>query len=252
MRQIAGKWPVLACLPDVTPQPARQQPAAEQTTVKAAVGYRFDPPQRHSLHSTRRLADIRRVDRRRSSILPRSDPFSIPASRLQETLAPAIRFLMLVALFTVAGTLLLVTGVGSRQRQTPERSSPAARSPSLEPTVTTVEPTQAPPTAAGPIGTNETAPVELRPTISQPPSLAWPGGNNSANSADFSGGPTTGGTGPATPTGPMYNPLQTSHPSPIPSAQFADPPPAIARFPGYILEPPSRQASHDDNQSSVY
>ncbi len=171
------RWPVLARLPDVSAEAPQPLPATQ--TKIGTTNYRFDPPQardsnpqsaarpgvpeairnpqsadsrRPHAFERRRLADRRTsVSKRESAILPRSNPFAIPSKRLGDSLAPAIRFLTMVALFTAAGTWL----------QTMNRH-PAPPARPLEPPTTASQPAVAPaknaadrplpaPTAAGPL-----------------------------------------------------------------------------------------------------
>src|SRR4029078_6293802 len=84
--------------------------------VPGGIEYRFDPPQ--SANSVARTTGSvqnatsqqphmfdrgqRGITRGRSSVLPRSNPFSNPRPRLIDSVAPAVRFLTMVALFTAA------------------------------------------------------------------------------------------------------------------------------------------------------
>src|SRR6185503_2186059 len=110
--------------------------SASQTTL-GATSYRFDPPQtgdaqaqsaiyrdiRRDTASTDtqsggktlrthqphvfdrgRVADRKTSPRRESPILPSSNPFAIPRAGLLDSVAPAVRFLTMVVLFTAAAT----------------------------------------------------------------------------------------------------------------------------------------------------
>jgi hypothetical protein len=128
--------PVLARLPDVSAEV--QMLRTEQKTA-SGVGYRIDPPQGtergpratladrsaqfptlkseliysprpsrahqpHIFERSRRDLQQSRGARRDSPILPRENPFAIPRRGILDSLAPFLRFAMLVALFTAAGT----------------------------------------------------------------------------------------------------------------------------------------------------
>src|SRR4051812_28474690 len=123
----SARCPVLARLPDVSDVTAPSQPGTPNAI--AATNYRFDRPQNaqiqsgtytssssaslnaklgaaHQPHAFGRSREHRRIPRRASSVLPRSNPFAIPSATLMDSLAPALRFITLVALFTAAGIWL--------------------------------------------------------------------------------------------------------------------------------------------------
>lgn len=175
-----ARWPVLARLIDVSPDLSAPY-STKKTTSIGGTNYRFDPPQtadakvqpaiqnpsseirtgaktirRHQPHvfERGRAADRKSwLQRRESPILPHSNPFSIPGAKLSDSIAPVVRFLTMVALFTAAGTWIQMTG---------RRASPAIES--MEPPRTAAQPTIVPskdtvdrpvsaPTAAGPLET---------------------------------------------------------------------------------------------------
>ena len=162
----ATRLPVLARLPDVLPDSL-----AERLTKVATPGgieHRFDPPQ--AVNSGRRTPNLvqaassqqphmfehgrplghRGIPPRESPVLPRSNPFSNPRPRLINSVAPAVRFLTMVALFTAVGIWVQMMG---RHAPAPSRS--------IEPPKTTAQIPVAPadaedhtvpgPTATGPI-----------------------------------------------------------------------------------------------------
>lgn len=120
----SARWPVLARLPDVA-EPITRRPMPQGAP--GAIEYRFDPPQvsdsaereansalstsrgptpgvrpPHALERVRPLSQ-RGLPRRESPILPKSNPFAIPRPRLVDSLAPLVRFMTMVILFTAAG-----------------------------------------------------------------------------------------------------------------------------------------------------
>src|SRR3954447_17650247 len=124
----SARCPVLARLPDVSGETAPSQPGRPNNN-SATTNYRFDRPQNaqmqagapassssaslsakpgaaHQPHAFGRSREHRRIPRRASSVLPRSNPFAIPSATLMDSLAPALRFITLVALFTAAGIWL--------------------------------------------------------------------------------------------------------------------------------------------------
>jgi len=167
------RWPVLARLPDASVDSIGGRFA--KPNVPGGNEYRFDPPQPsdssartpgsvqtassqqpHMFERGRPLGR-RGIPRRESSVLPRSNPFANPRPRLVDSIAPAVRFLTMVALFTAAGIWIQMMG----------RHSPAPTQ-AIEPPKTAAQPAVAPaknagdhtvpaPTATGPIGT-QTAP----------------------------------------------------------------------------------------------
>ena len=149
----AGDWPLLARLPDVSGQLPENVGRAKRP-VTATTDYRFDAPQLadrgrqsadlasnsaignstserpgdglstrlphpHLLQRTWRVDQPVQVPRRSSAILPRSNPFAIPSSSLHDALAPVVRFMMLVVLFTAAGTTILMAGKEDRPKSQP-------------------------------------------------------------------------------------------------------------------------------------
>ncbi len=178
--------PVLARLPDVSAEVELQR-----TTKKLAAGgvdYRFDPPQAadrqapgaeaerypqsptlkseliFSPHASRthqphvfersRPAERRmRTPRHASPVLPASNPFAIPRTRLIDTLSPLIRFVTLFALFTAAGTWAQVTGLfGTPARRPAEAPTTTAQEP-VNPAAKTADRAGSPPSSAGPART---------------------------------------------------------------------------------------------------
>jgi hypothetical protein len=175
----AGRWPVLVRLPNVSAEPQIGR------TVKPAVPggneYRFDPPQAgdHSgptshvktparpsqppaslrsaqqphLFDRRRNIGQRGFPRRESIVLPNTNPFSNPRPRLLDSVAPAVRFLTMVALFTAAGLWVQMLGKhGSPSSHSVEVPKTAAQ-PQFAPAKSAADDTVPAPTATGPIET---------------------------------------------------------------------------------------------------
>jgi hypothetical protein len=277
-------WPVLIRLPDVS---AASQSAADRpqrlgaAPASHAVDYRFDPPQSrgsqtsaapselnarilgadqatklsavssHHLHARHGRAASHINSKSDSPILPTWDPFSIPGSRFPELFAPILSFLVLVALFTAAGTSVLMLRNSQRR---PSSESPV-------PSAAKIERTGTAPTASGPRGI--------------PAVRLEPGPTNDFNVASASGLPTAIGptrepeatdnvtntdAAPPSPTTAVDADRPMTYPAPVfpetserqlPQAQMSDTSPAVARFSGGIQESPPRQAQHDD-QSSIH
>lgn len=164
-----SRWPVLARLPDASADSIGGRFA--KPNVLGGNEYRFDPPQSSDssartpgsvqaaysqqphMFERGRSSDRRGIPRRESAILPRSNPFANPRPRLVDSIAPVVRFLTMVALFTAAGIWIQMMG----------RHAPAPTQ-AIEPPKTAAQPMVAPaknagdhtvpaPTATGPIGT---------------------------------------------------------------------------------------------------
>src|SRR3954453_2072210 len=168
-----ARSPVLARLPDVSDESVPSQ--AGRSAAIGATNYRFDRPQdsqvqssaqastrppgvspklgaSHQPHAFGRSRVHRRMTRRESPILPRSNPFAIPSARLIDTLAPALRFVTLVVLFTAAGIWLqsMSTRSATVDAQPKEQPQTASQLPAV-PDRNTVAPQPPRPTAAGPL-----------------------------------------------------------------------------------------------------
>jgi hypothetical protein len=247
----AGRVPLLARLPDVTDE----MPAATQSQGqgKAAfpLEYRFDPPQTRSAEPAVRVESRWRELRTKSRVLPSSNPFAIPAQTLQHTLAPAVRFLMLVALFTVAGTIILLSR--SEKRSTLSSQPKVLTQQSLQPVVTAMETTPRAATAQGPIDSADSAIGE-----SNVQTLATPGLEAAEKSVPAAEAPAAEAVSQTVHENldvmgePQVGIDMRSGDAALPQVQTAEPPRAGAHLSGFILEVPARQASNDDDQSSVY
>jgi hypothetical protein len=234
-----ARWPVLVRVPDVSAElPAAAKPMHRSAPV-AELEYRFDPPQTRAAEPAVRVESRWRQQRRESAILPKSDPFAIPAQTFHQNLAPVVRFLMLVALFTIAGTIILLSR--SEKRPTSSTQPRAFSQQSLEPVAAhgSVESIDSSFSDGGahstalPVAPGEetmpAAPAATADAVSQTVS----------ESANPSGDVQVG----------EYAPNSEQVLSQFPTAE---PPPAVAHLPGYILAAPSRQASNDDDQSSIH
>lgn len=178
-----GGVPVLAQLPLVSPG---RPIASDATAATRTLGRRFDPPQAerrtaprttpsenpttfpklkselvYSPESTRppqphvfewaRTREQRKQHpRSESRHLPRSNPYQLPRRSLMETLAPVMRFVLVVALFTAAGTWFQMSAI--RKRNASEESEPpkTANQPASPANDSLGRPAQAP-TAIGPV-----------------------------------------------------------------------------------------------------
>jgi hypothetical protein len=162
------RWPVLARLPDASADAIAERFAKPSGT--GGVEYRFDPPQpadtgirtQKSVQSSISQPHIfergrtmrqRGIPRRESTVLPRSNPFSNPRPRLIDSVAPAVRFLTMAALFTAVGIWVQMLG---RHESPPARSSEVpktAAQPAAAPAKSVDNHAIPAPTATGPIGT---------------------------------------------------------------------------------------------------
>ncbi len=289
---------VLARIPDVADHV--QRPAISSLTQKVGSGpleYRFDPPQvtrrvhttpaarpteaaagfstsaTSSATRTKRAATTptyERIDQPvsrtrsggRSSILPSSDPFEIPARGLTSTLAPAIRFAMLVALFTAAGTSVLLMRNSHSRAPEANKAKPDVIVKRATITPSTTEPGVTLPTAVGPLGSaaHQKRVMSTKPTTqsSTPFSMTTldtthedneqsvtPPDNDEDPSADDFTGAETGCVYPGT----GFPSAELSQLGRLPRVRTSQEVPAMARFSGTVIEAPPRQAHHDDEQS---
>jgi hypothetical protein len=176
-----AKHPVIARLPDVSSLTSTSHSGNRESQSEEYVDYRFDAPagtienaaaamrritQRPALQRTpqERRTSARRVS---PSILPESDPFSIPSSSLYERFAPVAQFLMMFAFFTAAGTAFLMmrggTTSGGENKMQPVTPPPvqAPVSQKLVPApekLETAEKNSA--TSSGPIGAKDDNAIE--------------------------------------------------------------------------------------------
>jgi hypothetical protein len=83
--------------------------------------------------------------------LPQTNPFSNPRPRLIDSLAPAVRFLTMVTLFTAAGLWIQMTGRHGASTASSSGTPNAAAQPEFTPAKNVGDRTTPAPTATGPI-----------------------------------------------------------------------------------------------------
>src|SRR6476620_2409053 len=165
-RADAARFPVLARLPDASTEPPAIR--STQLTGPGGVEYRFDPPQQRDTgsqspagsqpkvgqppHVRERVRAIgqRGIPRGESPVLPRTNPFANPRPRLVDSLAPAVRFLTMVALFTAAGVWFQTFNRHGQPAQAVELPK-TANQPAPAPAKNAADHTVPMPTATGPI-----------------------------------------------------------------------------------------------------
>ena len=247
---IAGKWPVLARLPDVAADAPTRGQSPKILAHADAHDYRFDPPQARSLHHPHDGDHPPRVIRRESPILPRTDPFAIPSPGVMEKFGPIVRLVLLIALFTAAGVILLAGG-NDQQPSVREKTSAetTVTKQSLEPTAVFAEASAATSTAAGPALVPDSSEVETTQAavdLSDVVDDAAPG------AVQASGGAAEAAGHPYPQTAWPSAALPDAGHGALPQVQTTDPPQAVAHLPGHITEIPQRHASHDDNQPGLH
>jgi hypothetical protein len=250
---VAGKWRVLARLPDVSADaPARSQPTRTFAD-NSAHDYRFDPPQTRSIHHTHDGDHERRTFRRESPILPRTDPFAIGSASTMETWGPVLRFVLLFALFTAAGVILLAGG-NDAQPSAKERLSAdsSVTQQKLEPAATLVDAPAPAATAAGPTsapGSDDEQDAANSPGAME---LAAPTNKPAPDDVQARRGSADENESPYPDTGWPQTVLPDAGDAAVPRVQTTDVPQAVAQLPGFISEIPQRHASHDDNQPGLH
>jgi hypothetical protein len=217
-------------------------------------------PQPHVRERTWRVDQASPAARRSSKILPRSNPFAIPASSLDDALVPLARFAVMFVLFTIAGTTMLVAGKSNRSK--PDATPPAAATtgPLLEPTTIieqarpAVDQPAAASTATGPAGDTAAQPRDETNTLPAFPDVFAAPSDASLGRKESSGGQVTSDRAAEEPRPAesaveflMSPPIGSGRP--LPRVQTSEPPRAVAHFPGHVLESPSQQASNVDEQS---
>jgi hypothetical protein len=236
----------------------RRTPLTHQPSASPWAGSRRP----HALQRTWRVDQASPAARRISKILPRSNPFAIPSSSLDDALAPLARFVMLFVLFTIAGTTILIAGKANRSKPVTTPPAAATTGPLLEPT-TIIEPVRpaiekpvAASTAIGPTGDTaarsrddtDTFTLPEFPDVFATPTKAPVGAGESNDAQVTSDRPAEESSPAATALEFLTSPL-TGTGRALPQVQTSEPPKAVAHLPGHILESPSRQASNDDQQS---
>lgn len=217
-----------------------------------AVARRIDPPQGIAVQRTGRHERRKAPLRAESSILPSADPFSFRQSKWPQVQSSVIRFILMVVLFTVAGTIIVMSKSNKQPSAPPPRPDTALRQ-SFGRSATAIEPIDSSPTAKGPSQSTSSAVWEPSAPTAGPALLGAPSADdatgNAYNTDRASEGTTDAGElterGASQPTTGVVSP-------PLPQLQVTAPPPATAHFSGYILAAPSQQASHDGDQQSVY
>ncbi len=225
-----------------------RRPAQSPKTLPTtdAHDYRFDPPQARSLHHPHDGDHTPRVSRHQSPILPRTDPFAIPSPGLMETFGPIVRLVLLIALFTAAGVILLAGG-NDQQPSVREKTSAetTVTKQSLEPAAVIAEASASASTAAGPASVPDSIEVDTTQAAVDLDEAA-PG------AAQASGGATGAAGHPYPQTAWPSAALPEAGQGALPQVQTTDAPQAVAHLPGHITEIPQRHASHDDNQPGLH
>jgi hypothetical protein len=267
------RWPVLVRLPNVS----TDSPAESSSDLKRAGGieYRFDPPQTASLGGLTpdsfqaaisqqphmfergRLKGDRRFPRRESPVLPRSNPFSNPRPRLIDSIAPAVRFLTMVALFTAAGIWIQMMG-HHEPAPTPASEVPKTASHPAATPKNAGDHTVPAPTATGPLETlpdpgvrvgrsgehdlathNNSAagPVPIaQPTVT-PPHFLVSSGTHVPRVRVADSNPSTAAATPSQAPPDNANDVSDSEPT---DNTGSDESPAVARYPGFLINTPTR------------
>jgi hypothetical protein len=259
---------VLARLPDVSDEPAAQSARA---VAFGATNYRFDHPEEsqaksathklitatganqktglsHQPHAFGRQRVHRRVPRRESPVLPRSNPFAIPSTRLVDTLAPALRFVTLVVLFTAAGIWLQSMSnrpatTNSHSKELPQTASEVPTAP----TANTIAPEPPRPTAAGPLETSPQSGARVGRTEgddfigqNEPNPAAVPMGHPTKNPPRFLIANGTHVPRVRTSELPKAQSDDTAANAVSAQSNNLDEAPSVARYPGFSTETPTR------------
>jgi len=269
----AARWPVLARLPDASADAIATRSA--QPGVPGGIEYRFDPPQFGDsssqtpapIHSTiaqqphmlerSRPRGQRGIPRRESSVLPRSNPFSNPRPRLVDSVAPTVRFLTMVALFTAAGIWIQMLGRHAQPTHLIEAPKTAAQPP-VAPAKNAGDHTVPTPTATGPIESHPEPGARVGRTE----------GNDFAASDNSAAGPVPTAHPTVTPphflisAGSRVPRVRVAYSTPTATVDTStqsvtasanngssgestagaesDEAPAVARYPGFFLDAPTR------------
>jgi hypothetical protein len=262
-RQLADttRWPVLARLPDASAD-SLAEPSAK-VRVPSGIEYRFDPPQpagsgsrtaapvqssisrQPHMFERGRPAGQRGIPRRNSSLLPQSNPFSNPRPRLLDSVAPAVRFLTMAALFTAAGIWVQMLGRHAQPTRSIEPPKTAAK-PAVAPAKNAVDHTTPAPTATGPI--------EHKPEPGA--RLGRAEGDDFASQTNSAAGPLPTGHPTVTPphflisAGSRVPRVRVADSNPAANADSSaqgatdgtesDESPEVARYPGFLIDTPTR------------
>ena len=133
----------------------RSSPTAHTKTTASQPAAVPRSPQQPHLFDRRRSIGQRGFPRRESPVLPSTNPFSNPRPRLLNSVAPAVRFLTMVALFTAAGLWVQMLGKHGTASSNSLEAPKTAAQPHFAPAKSAADATAPAPTATGPI---ETAP----------------------------------------------------------------------------------------------
>lgn len=291
--QAHERWPLLARLPRVGAGPrihrARSEAQAGAVSARQNVDYRIDPaetryrtsptesqagspretfrPTVTSQQSAATLAPRGHSSRAKLSagssspapLLPNSDLFASGDSSLHDAVAPLIRFLVIVALFTIAGTSVLLmyraapiseidaiptsTSVkNSNGKRYAPRSTKPRRGPLLSAELSSETEETAPSTRVS----NKRADKSLSRSVSA--ELESAPAKLPQRSAAIDNPTNVPVVYPSTQWPAVTVP---DAPIELPRVRTIEPPAAIAKLPGTI-ESPTFQAKHDDHKSSVH
>jgi len=271
----ATRWPVLVRLPNVSADsPAERSSKLES---RGGIEYRFDPPQADSLggrtpdhvqaaalkqphaFERSRLKGERGFPRRESPILPRTNPFANPRPRLVDSIAPAVRFLTMVALFTAAGIWIQMMGHHEpAQTQSVETPAPKTASQPVAAPKNADDHTIPGPTATGPIETlpdtgvrvgraeaddfatcdsSAAGPVPTSHPTATPPHFLVSSGSHVPRVRIADSNPTTAAENPAQAAAADLNDASGSE---LTDTTEPDESPAVARYPGFLIDTPTR------------
>jgi hypothetical protein len=244
---------VLAQLPNVADDVPTPSSSPRSLANIDAHDYRFDPPQARSLHHPHDGDHTARASRRQSPILPSSDPFAIGGASTLETLGPVVRVVLLVALFTAAGIIMLAGGNDHEPavREKVSTESTVTRQ-SLEPVDTIVDVSASAPTAAGPTSMPDKSGDEIAAHDSDAAELKNEIDESAPEAVHARDGATEAARHPYPETAWPAAVMPEGGQSALPQVQMTDPPQAVAQLPGIITEIPQRHASHDDNQPGLH
>jgi hypothetical protein len=267
-----GAAPVIAQLTDVSPDLPSARAAKKATAQE--VGYRFDPPQMadrrayeagqdraaqfrtlkselqyvpvstrslrpHVFDKTRAARRRKPMPRRDSPILPRANTFAIPRRGLLDSIAPALQFALLVALFTVAGTWVQMALHKNQGAAEPIETAKATdqRPMSGAAGKTVNGPPQAP-TAIGPVRTTPESGTRVGRVRSQD-DFATLRGDIMPVEPEMLGSTSPGLVGPGLPHVQFTEPPKAVVSNEVARAADLERPTEVARVPGFSV-PPSR------------
>ena len=270
-RHAAGptRWTVLAQLPDASAGALSERLA--KPAGAGATEYRFDPPQTrdarpqtagtirpaahqpHLFEGRPRLGQ-RGFPRRDSSVLPRTNPFSNPRPQLLDSIAPAVRFLTMAALFTAIGVWFQMRGHHSPAKHSADWQTTVAQ-PAVAPQKNADNHVPPAPTATGPIETQPGSGARVGRTEGDDFAVQRNSAAGPASAAQPSVSPphyliSSGNKLPRvrvadTNAGGLASPAQdaAASSSTTPDTGTTDgasDQPSVARFPGFMMDNPTR------------